>query len=159
MLLGPLLQKLAENSPVTMMVYGVLERLLDKKKMDEWFNMNCQTQYTRHILFSSLIFLMLNVVCRVRSSVHAAYRNSNNIGNSIVAVYDKLKGMENQTSAGIVGYISGEAESLIREMGGTNAPWLSGYKVKLLDGNCIEKMDHRLQVLRETKAGALPGKA
>lgn len=159
MMLGPLLQKLADNSPVTMMVYGVLERLLDKKKMDEWFNMNCQTQYTRHILFSSLVFLMLNVVCRVRSSVHAAYRNSNNIDNSIVAVYDKLKGMENQTSAGIVAYIAGEAEGLIREMGGTNAPWLPGYKVKLLDGNCIEKTDHRLEVLRETKAGALPGKA
>lgn len=156
---GDLLQKFAEQSPVTVMVHGLLERLLNKDKIDEWFNTTCRVQYTRHILFSSLVYLMLNVVCRIRNSVHAAYRKSDLIDNSIVAVYSKLKGIETQTSAGIVVYIAGEAECIIREMGGTNPPRVSGYKIRVLDGNCIEKTDHRLQVLRETKAAALPGKA
>jgi len=158
-MLGTLLQKFADQSPVTVMVHGLLERLLDKEKIDEWFNTTCQVQYTRHILFSSLVYLMLHVVCRIRNSVHAAYRHSDFISNSVVAVYDKLKGIETQTSAGIVGYIAGEAEGIIREMRGTNPSWVPGYKIRLLDGNCIEKTEHRLQVLRETKAGALPGKS
>ena len=158
-MLGAILQKFSEKSPVTVMVHGLLERLLAKEKIDEWFNTNCQVQYTRHILFSSLVYLMLHVVCRIRNSVHAAYRHSDFVSNSVVAVYNKLKGVETQTSAGIVRYIAGEAESIIREMNGTNPPWVPGYKVRLLDGNCIEKTEHRLQVLRGTKAGALPGKS
>jgi hypothetical protein len=62
---GAILQKFAEKSPVTVMVHGLLEHLLDKEKIDEWFNTTCQVQYTRHILFSSLVYLMLNVVCRI----------------------------------------------------------------------------------------------
>ena len=36
---------------------------------------------------------------------------------------------------------------------------LPGYRVKFLDGNCIKATEHRLEVLRGTSAGALPGKA
>jgi hypothetical protein len=36
---------------------------------------------------------------------------------------------------------------------------LPGYQIKVLDGNCIEASEHRLEVLRQTKAGALPGKS
>ena len=70
-----------------------------------------------------------------------------------------MKGIETQTSAGIVGYIAGEAEGIIRAMRGTNPIGVPGYNIRLLEGNCIEKTAHRLQVLRETKAGALPGKS
>ncbi|MBK8752577.1 MAG: hypothetical protein IPL99_13440 [Candidatus Competibacteraceae bacterium] len=34
--------------------------------------------------------------------------------------------------------------------------WLS---TKLLDGNCIEASEHRIEVLRTTKSAALPGKS
>jgi hypothetical protein len=80
-MLGAILQKFAEKSPVTVMVHGLLERLLDKDKIDAWFNTTCRAQYTRHLLFSSLVYLMLNVVCRIRNSVHAAYRHSDDISN------------------------------------------------------------------------------
>ena len=71
---GEILQKFAEKSPVTVMVQGLLECLLDSEKIDRWFDSTCQTPYTKEILFSSLVFLMLNVVCRIRSSVHCVYR-------------------------------------------------------------------------------------
>jgi hypothetical protein len=58
-----------------------------------------------------------------------------------------------------VRYIAGEAEALIHNRGGTTAALLPGYRVKFLDGNCIEATEHRLEVLRGTRAGALPGKA
>jgi len=44
-------------------------------------------------------------------------------------------------------------------MNGSNEPILPGYKTKFLDGNCIEATQHRIKVLRDTKAGALPGKS
>ena len=52
-----------------------------------------------------------------------------------------------------------ESEAIIRELKGGNPVLLPGYRVKLLDGNCIEATEHRLKVLRDTKAGALPGKS
>jgi hypothetical protein len=47
-MLGAILQKFSEKSPVTVMVHGLLERLLAKEKIDEWFNTNCQVQYGRN---------------------------------------------------------------------------------------------------------------
>jgi hypothetical protein len=44
-------------------------------------------------------------------------------------------------------------------MGGNNEPILPGYRTKFLDGNCIEATEHRIKVIRDTKAGALPGKS
>jgi IS4 transposase len=52
-----------------------------------------------------------------------------------------------------------EQAELIEEMDGQCTPWLSGFRIKVLDGNCIEATEHRLAVLRNTNAGALPGKS
>lgn len=153
-----ILQKFAEKSPITVMVRGLLEHLLDAKKIDRWFDTVRQVQYTKEILFSSIVSLMLQVVCKIRPSVHSAYRDSE-IGASIVAVYDKLKGIETTTSQALVRQIASESEAIIRNLKGANDPLLSGYRVKFLDGNCIEATEHRLKVLRDTRAGALPGKS
>ena len=34
-------------------------------------------------------------------------------------------------------------------MAGACAPWLDGYRVKIVDGNCLAASEHRLQILRE----------
>ena len=44
-------------------------------------------------------------------------------------------------------------------MGGERASWLEGYRVKIVDGNCLEAGEHRLKVLREATGRALPGKS
>ena len=48
---------------------------------------------------------------------------------------------------------------LITQVDGERSPWLPGYRVKILDGNCIAASERRLKVLREVQAGALPGKS
>lgn len=155
---GEILQKFADQSPITVMVRGLLENLLNPEKIDQWFDSVRQVQYTKEILFSSIVSLMLQVVCKIRPSVHSAYHHAE-IGASVVAVYDKLKGVETTTSQGLVRQIALESETIIRNLKGTNAPLLPGYCVKYLDGNCIEATEHRLKVLRDTRAGALPGKS
>ncbi|MBK8754063.1 MAG: hypothetical protein IPL99_21535 [Candidatus Competibacteraceae bacterium] len=44
-------------------------------------------------------------------------------------------------------------------MNAENPDFLLGYHTKLLDGNCIEASEHRIEVLRTTKSAALPGKS
>jgi IS4 transposase len=44
-------------------------------------------------------------------------------------------------------------------MDGERAPWLEGYRVKIVDGNCLEASEHRLKALREAPGRALPGKS
>ena len=48
---------------------------------------------------------------------------------------------------------------MIEQLDGARAPWLPGYRVKIIDGNCIEASDRRLKALREVQGGALPGKS
>jgi hypothetical protein len=151
-------ERFIQHRPVAVMVRVLLESFLNADKLDRWFDTVRHVQYTKDILFSSIVGLMLHVVCNIRPSVHSAYRHSE-IQASVVALYGKLQNLEPTTSQGLVRYIAGEAEALIKNMEGKNPPLLPGYRVKFLDGNCIEATEHRLKVLRLTRAGALPGKS
>ena len=95
-------------------------------------------------------------------SVHAAYqakRTAGEITVSVTSVYNKLNGVEAQTSRALVRDTAGHLRHLVEDVQGGCRPWLPGYRVKVLDGNCIAATEHRLQVLRTTAAGPLPGKA
>jgi len=158
-LFSPILQKFVDKSPVTVIVHGLLENLLNAEKLDEWFEANSSTQYTRELLFSSIVAIMLEVVCQIRTSVHVAYRKADHISVSLASLYNKLNGLETTTSAALVRHIGEETSTLIKEMNAQYPEWIKGYRTKLLDGNCIEATEHRIKALRNTKAAALPGKS
>ena len=159
-MLGEVFQRFAEKSPIAVMVRGVLERVLSPEQLDEGYARTADKQYTRHLLFSTAYQLMSLVVFKVKPSVHAAYQATEEaIGVSIVSVYNKLNAMESHTSAGLVRYSVEALSPIIDEMGGRREPWLPGYRVKVLDGNCIEASEHRIKELRGLAAGALPGKS
>ena len=102
------------------------------------------------------------VVFKAFGSVHAAYqakRTAGEITVSVTSVYNKLNGVEAQTSRALVRDTAGHLRHLDEDVQGGCRPWLPGYRVKVLDGNCIAATEHRLQVLRTTAAGPLPGKA
>ena len=46
---GEILQKFAEKSPITVMVRGLLEHLLNPEKIDRWFNSIRQVEYTKEM--------------------------------------------------------------------------------------------------------------
>jgi hypothetical protein len=48
---------------------------------------------------------------------------------------------------------------LIEQLDGAHTPWLPGYRVKIIDGNCLEASERRLKSLRAVQGGALPGQA
>ena len=74
MLLGEMFERFVEQSPVTVMVRGILEKVLVPEKLDELFEKTAKVQYSRELLFSSVVNLMSLVVCGIRPSVNAAYK-------------------------------------------------------------------------------------
>ncbi len=159
-MLGEVFDRFVEKSPISVIVRGTLERVLGADRLDLWYERTAQKQYTRNLLFSTVYDLMSQVVFCVQPSVRAAYQaHEADVGTSIVSVYNKLNGLETHTSAELVRYSARELAPLIAHMGGTREPWLKGYRVKIVDGNCIEASEHRLGVLRDVKAAALPGKS
>src|ERR671918_374926 len=155
-----MLRKSAEKSPIAVMVRGVLERVLGAEALDAWYERTAQKQYTRTLLFSTLYELMSAVVFAIKPSVHAAYQGREaEVGASIVSVYNKLKGIELQTSAELVRYSATALAPIVEQVGGAREPWLAGYQVKIIDGNCLEATEQRMKPLRELGAGALPGKS
>ena len=142
------------------MARSAMERILNPEQLDAWFTITAKEQYTKELLFSSVFDIMSQVVCGSRRSVNAAYQASKDrIGVSITSLYNKLNGVEPHTSAELVRYAAGQVVPVIEELGGIKAPPLPGFQVKLLDGNCIEKSEHRIKELRSLTAGPLPGKS
>lgn len=159
-MLGDVFDRFVEKSPISVMVRASLERVLGADRLDLWFERTARKQYTRDLCFSTVYNMMNQVVFCVQPSVRAAYQaQQNEVGTSVVSVYNKLKGLETQTSAELVRYSAREFAPLIEDMGGERAPWLKGYRVKIVDGNCLEASEHRIEELRTAKGRALPGKS
>lgn len=159
-MLGKVFARFVEKSPISVMVRGTLERVLGADQLNAWFARTAQKQYTRTVLFSTVYAILSQVVFRIKPSVRAAYRDhEDQVGASLISLYNKLNGVETHTSAELVRYSATELMPLITQLDGKRSSWLPGYRVKILDGNCIEASDRRLKVLREVPAAALPGKS
>jgi len=160
MLLGSQFGAFVERSPVSVMVRGVLERAFNSEKTDDLFERVAEVQYTRELTFSTVVGLMSEVVLGVSSSIHAAYREAGEtIPVSITSVYNKLNGVEPEVSAELVRDSARQLGPVIRRMKGMAPELLPGYRVRILDGNHLSGTEHRIQELRSTRAGALPGQA
>jgi len=159
-MLSPIFEKFVEKSPISVMARGMMERVLNAEQLDQWFENCSQKQYTKDLLFSTVFDIMSQVVSGSRDSVHAAYQASKeDIGVSVKSLYNKLNGIELNTSAELVRYAAGAVTPVIKGLKGTRRSALAGYHIKLLDGNCIEASEHRIEELRSLSAGALPGKS
>jgi Transposase DDE domain len=158
--LDDVFERFARQSPVTVMARAALEHALSPQAIDALFEQVAERQYTRTLLFSSVVDLMATVVCKVRPAINAAYRaRAETLGVSLKAVYDKLDRTEPGASAELVRHTARTLGPVITAMGGERAAWLPGYRVKVLDGNHLAGTQHRLKELRTVGAGALPGKA
>lgn len=160
MMVSAIFKKFMKKTPMSVMARGLTERILNPQILDKWFEGISNLQYTRQLLFSSIFEMMSMVVCGVHPSIHSAYQTKKEeIGISIKSVYNKLNGLEITTSAALVKYSASESEALIKELGGGLENPLPGYRIKLLDGNCIESSERRIKELRGLCSGVLPGKS
>ena len=163
-MLPGIFQTFIERSPICVMARAVLENLFEPNRLDELFEKTAQHQYTRDLLFSSVVELMHSVVLGIEPSVYAAWRKrppTKKGGDQPVsdqAVYNKLDGMELVMSATLVNDSAQQAKVVIDELATRFDPWLPGYRVRVLDGNHLSATEHRIEELRTTWSAPLPGK-
>jgi DDE family transposase len=160
MLLDTVFAPFVKERPICVMARGVLERLLDADRIDTLFARTAAQQYTRELLFSSLVQLMSEVVLGVHPSVHAAYQaHKEEIGVSTTALYNKLDRVETAVAAALVRDSARLAAPVVHALHASHPRWLPGYVTKVLDGNHLASTEHRLQELRGSWAAPLPGQA
>jgi hypothetical protein len=159
-MISAIFERFVEDTPVTVMVRAIMERIFAPEKLEQLFKDNAESQYTKELLFSNLVGLMGLVVCGIHPSVHAAYKALEKvIGVSKVALYAKINGQETKISQALVRYSSTELLAVREEFAEANQVILAGYEVRILDGNHIGGTEHRLGVLRSESAAALPAQA
>lgn len=151
-------ERFVKKSPIAVMARALIERVCSPECLDDWFARTADRQYTKPLLFSTLFELMSQVVCGMHTSVGSAYQASEaSIGVSAQAVYGKLKRLEVPTSTEWVRHTAITVTPFIEELGVSRPPVFPGYRLNILDGNCLAASEHRLAVLQEVAAGALPG--
>lgn len=159
-MLASIFDAFVKQSPISVMMRGVMERVFRVQRIDEIFETHAKQQYTRELLFSSLVNLLSLVVCGIHPSVNAAYKaKAEALNVSRSALYQKLNGVEPEVSAALLRETASELGELIQHMGGEHPPLLAGYQVRILDGNALAATEHRLDVLRSLSSAPLPGKS
>jgi IS4 transposase len=160
MLLDTIFAPFVKERPICVMARAVLERLLDAPRIDDLLARTAERQYTRELMFSSLVQVMSEVVLGVHPNVHAAYQaNPEALGVSTTALYNKLDRVETGVSAALVRDSAERAEPVLKALGASHPRWIPGYQIKVLDGNHLSSTEHRLKELRGTWAAPLPGQA
>jgi IS4 transposase len=159
MVMDAVVQRCMEQSPVTVMARLALQRALQPEWIDELFEQERGTQYTRQLLFSTTVELMSVVAVGLRPSLHAAAKACQHLPVSLQALYDKVNG----TAPGLVrALVQGSAtrlsEVLAPMLGGT-APMVPGYQLRIVDGNHLPASEKRLKPLRGFRGAALPGQS
>src|SRR3954471_2218376 len=123
MLCGEVFEQFAREAPVSVMVRATLENALTPLALDRLFDNTAERQYTRTLLFSSIVDLMSTVVCRIRPSINAAYKkHAPALGVTRKAVYDKLDRLEPAIAAALVRHTATALGPVVTAMGGGLPP-------------------------------------
>ena len=153
-------ERFTQGDTIPVMTQAAMENALSPRIIDQLFEDVAERQYTRDLLFSSIVELMSLVVCRIQPSINAAYqKNAVPIAVSLQALYRKLNRIEIATASALVRKSDERLAPVITAMGGGLTPLLPGYRTKILDGNHLPGTEHRILELRTMRAGALPGHA
>ena len=160
MIFGTILERFVERSPACVMVRGTMENIVTSDVLDRVFEHTAQRQYCRELLFSSIVDLLGLVATGARKSVNDAYQaEKERFTVSIAAVYDKLQGVEVNVSRQMILQTALRLAGVVRHLLPCRSPLLSGYRVKIIDGNHLPATEHRIRELRLTRQGPLPGQA
>ena len=71
LVLGEVFERFVKGSPVTVMARAAMENALRPEELERLFEATATSQYTRELLFSSLVNLMSLVVFKIRRTVPA----------------------------------------------------------------------------------------
>lgn len=159
MVLSSILQRFVEQRPVAVMVRAIMEKQFSDEFFDTTFDEVAQEQYTRAVTFSTCARLLAQVSLGQAATVHAAFiKERETIPVSIASLYEKLQHVEPRVCEALVHRSTAELSDVIRRLSQRAQP-VSGYRLRILDGNVLAGSEHRLKELRPTSSAAMPGKS
>jgi len=155
------LARFVAEAPVAVMARLAIQRALSTEWVDTLFEQHRRRQYTRELLFSTVVDLMELVALGLRPSPHAAARRAlatGELGVSLQALYDKVNHAE---PAVLRALVQGSATRLAPVRSALTMPepaaHLPGYRRRVFDGNHLPASEKRIKPLRGRRAAALPG--
>jgi hypothetical protein len=160
MVLPALLNPFVEGSPATVMTRIALDWIVEGTPLDQVFDEIATGQYTRDFTLEHFVHTMLDVASGYRRSPRVAFlkRRLDTIA-SLSAFYRKLGRMELAIPTEIVHRTGLRSRDLIVAAGGLKPEPITGYAARILDGNVLTGVEHRILPLRTTNAAGLPGKS
>ena len=158
MTLDAVIARFEEQSPLTVMARLTVQRVLDPTWLDTLFEAERQRQYTRELLFSSVIDLMAEVALGLKPSVYAAAR-ARQLPVSVTALYDKINRTDPEVVRALVRRGAERLTPVLDPLRRDRAPWVPGYEVRIVDGNHLPASEKRLEAIRGFRGAALPGQA
>lgn len=149
-------ERCAEQSPVTVMARLALQRALEPAWIDDLFERERGTQYTRELLFSTTVELMSVVAVGLRPSVHAAAKACKDLPVSVQALYAKIRGTTPSLVRALVQGSATRLSEVLAPMIKDKAPTVRGYRSRIVDGNHLPASEKRLKPRRGI-AGPIAG--
>src|SRR3978361_828128 len=127
------LARFEQHAPASVMARTALEHALSPDWIDAVFEAERQRQYSRELMFSTVVELMMLVSLGLRPPLHAPARQMGKLPVSLLFLYDKV----NHIEPGILqALVQGSAQRLAPVMARMDAqPSLAGYELRVLDGN------------------------
>jgi len=117
------------------MMRGLMESVFRPQRLEEIFESHSRLQYTRELLFSSLVDLLSLVVGGIHPSVNAAYKaKAAELNVTRGALYQKLNGIETQVSAALLRETATELGQLIQQMEVKGLPCLQATRCRFWMG-------------------------
>lgn len=159
MMMDAVVERCARHSPVTVMARLALERALEPAWVDAMFERECGAQYTRELLFSTVVELMSVVAVGLRPSVHAAAQACEDLPVSVQALYDKIRRTEPNLVQALVAGSADRLSQVLAPMLPDKTPIVPGYRLRIVDGNHLPASEKRLKPLRGFRGAALPGQS
>jgi IS4 transposase len=157
--LNDVFERFVKQSPLAVMARLTMQRALSPQWIDDLFEQHRHRQYTRELLFSTVVDLMTLVVLGQRPSLHAAAQARGELAVSIAALYDKVNHTEPELVRALVQGSAERLAPLVRPMRKQQASWAGGYQVRIVDGSHLPASEKRLRPLRGFRGAVLPGQS
>ena len=153
-----MLKRFSEQAPVAVMARLGLQRAISAEWVEQVFEEHSKTQYTRELLFSTVVELMSLVALGMRPSLHAAAQKmKDNFPVSLTALYDKVNRVEPNVVRALIRSSAERLAPVMAPLRRKAKPTLPGWRVRIVDGNHLPASEKRVGPLRGFRGAALPG--
>lgn len=149
------LARFEKKAPASVMAKLALEQAIAPEWVDQVFEEHRQRQYSRELLFSTIVKLMSLVSLGLKPSLHAAARQLDDLPVSLAALYDKISRTEPALLRALVTGCAQRLAPTIHELG--CSAMLPDWQIRVVDGSHLASTEKRLGALRQERGAARPG--